>query len=389
VAIDTVKLRSPHISHLAAKAIEEMLNTRTARENSSGKILYEIINGQLIATHDSRVAVQVMRTELVDCKKHFGFVGPPVEIASKPYIFVEGSVHKAMLGHNVWGGPTDILGALRWFIWDVSERLGVDLPLADEWLVHRIDWAEIFNLSLYGVQTYISSLSTAAYRNEGRTVMSYGSESLMAAGRTTAIKFYSKGLEFAKHDAKKLRRLIPQEEVAELQVRANPLLRVEVGIKKPKLEYDFGFAPTVANITQEYVCGVYDVEVGRIVKGGNRSMETVREHDAVQRRLQEVYGEKPRLAHALYGTWCLLAVHGEIRARRELSRAMFYRHLSQLRAAGVAWHGSDLVLKELDGSVPVNFWPNTLDSRCLSDVDPHVHTLCEVGHMYAGSVAAF
>src|SRR5205085_341409 len=62
-----------------------------------------------------------------------------------PYLTIEGSVHKALLGHNIFGGPLHVSQACRWFVADVGARLGLALPPADAWEVGRVDWAEVYD----------------------------------------------------------------------------------------------------------------------------------------------------------------------------------------------------------------------------------------------------
>lgn len=46
-----------------------------------------------------------------------------------PYLEVEGSIDKAMLGHNVDGGPDLVAAAVRWFVGELAGQL--DLPIAE------------------------------------------------------------------------------------------------------------------------------------------------------------------------------------------------------------------------------------------------------------------
>jgi hypothetical protein len=291
-----------------------------------------------------------------------------------------------MLGHNIAGGPTDILGAMRWLVWGVAERFGVSLPLADEWQFHKIDWAEVYDTGLVGCQLYINSLGSASYMGSRRKPALYPNETLYVAGRSSTLKFYCKGVEFAKHDAKRLRSTVDNDDLYELQLLANRLLRVEVSIKLPKLVYEFGSKPFVTDVSDEFCGKIYDIEVSRLVEQGGTPLEIVREYDAVRSRLEGHYNDRPRLVRSLLGTWFQLSVEGELRTYRMMNKATYYRQLTLLREAGVSWIGSDIIKREYEGNLPASFKPIRTDTRRLEVIAPSVLEACRLGNQYAASL---
>jgi II/X family phage/plasmid replication protein len=375
MAVDTVKLRSPSLTEAVATLIESQLITRTAIDRPTGAVLYEITTGSLEGSWDSRVSVKVSREEWVSSRR----LSNPKQVDTvlrpcEPYIEIEGSVHKALMGHNVYGGPCDFLSSCRWFIADIALRLACDLPEADSWLVRRADWAEVYGLSYEAIERYVHGLNNAAFPR--RKVTRYGDEALFCPGTTTTIKVYHKGPEFSKHDYRRLRSLMgsqQQERVLfELQKTANELLRVETTVKARKLDDDFKHPPTVGEMTEAYLMTVHDREIARLLREGGAIMKTVRTHHEVRDRLYEVYSAKPRLAALLFGTWLQLAALGEKVTREKLVKPTFYRHRSQLQAAGVAWHGADVHVVAVATILPADFSPVRSDPRRVIGEDPKV-----------------
>jgi II/X family phage/plasmid replication protein len=374
MAIDTVKLRSPYVIEALAVAVESRLVTRSAVDRPTGELLYELTAGSLEGSWDSRVSVKVCRDEWVSTRR----LSNPKQVDTvlrpcEPYFEVEGSIHKALMGHNVYGGPCDFLSSCRWFIAHLALQLGCELPDADSWLVRRADWAEVYELPYAGIEQYVHGLNNAAFPR--RKVRRYGDESVFCPGATSTVKVYHKGPEFSKHDYRRLRPLMSNQQQQEgflvnLQKRANELLRVETGVKARKLDDDFKHPPTVREMTEAYLVALHDREVARLLREGGATMKTVRKHREVRDRLSEVY--EPRLAALLFGTWLQLAALGEKVTREKLADSTFRRYRKQLQDAGVAWHGADVRIVETASVLPADFSPVRSDPRRVTGEDPRV-----------------
>jgi II/X family phage/plasmid replication protein len=367
MALDTLKVRSPKLSEDVAVHIEQQLIMRVAVDQATGEILYEMFNGPVLASWDSRISVQLMREEWRHCD------GVLNKFRCRPYLVVQGSVHKAMLGHNLYGGPCDLQAAAMWFIQHVAVGLGCELPSAAEWHVRQADWAEVFDLGYDATQLYIHGLNSAKFpRRKHGKLARYGDNSFHVPGDTTTVKVYAKGVEFAAHDGRRLKRILDPQELAILSNKADNLLRVEVSVRAPKLDGDFGHPPTVGEVTTEYLTKVHDVEIARLLKEGTADMETVRKYSDVERRLREFYCDKPRLASTLFATWSKLALVGEWEVRAFMSESTYYRHLACLKAAGVSFLGTDVRLIEVASILPADFSPVRKDPRRLTGEDPKV-----------------
>lgn len=348
--IDTVKLKSPYLGVHQAAAIEQECMRRQAVFVSTGELQYSITTGSLDGSFDERVSVRV-DTEDVPVKDRKGRI---TGTEALPFVLVEGSVHKALLGHNVEGGPCEPVSAITWLLHDIAGRLWSDLPPAARWIVQRVDVAEVYALPCPGAVTeYVHALNLATFPR--RCPRRYGDESIFFPGTTTSVKAYHKGPEFKAHDAKRLRGVWPLDDVVALHVRADCLLRWEVSILSKTLRKDFDGEPTVSKLTQDYIEAIHDKETNKIIKLGKEEMELVRTHREVSARLEAVYGR--RLATSLFGTWVQLAVLGEAVVKQQSSKPTFYRQRKQLVDAAVSWAGADVIERPSALLVPAGFSP--------------------------------
>lgn len=373
MAYDTVKLRSPYIDEELMQKIEHQCILRSGLDLSSGCILYELHVGELLGSWDSRISIKPMREEFVADKNGRVALHP-----CEPYLFVEASVHKILLGHNVYGGPSEFLAACRHLVNLVAELLTVDLHPADWWTVHRVDVANVFALPPAGVKRFFESMQLLSFpRRSKKAMKTVGS--CYFPGKTTTVKFYHKGPEFRLHDAGRLKRFfrllfnqlwgedvnnreLAEKRVAALQRLADNRLRVEVEIHSDKFQYDFGRNPRVSDVTDDYLNGVHDNEIERILREGKQGMETVRSEEAVWQRLHE--NHPARLAHVLHAFWQVMAVRGDEKARERYSKPTFYRNRKLLEACGISWRGSDLVIVANDAIQ--DFAPLRVDRRFCS-----------------------
>jgi II/X family phage/plasmid replication protein len=277
-----------------------------------------------------------------------------------------------MLGHNVWGGPLNILRAVNWLVLDLMRRFDCLLPHGGSWEVQRLDWANVYDLgSSSVVGDYLWAMNQASYPR--RKPHNYGRTGAFFPGDTTAVKFYAKGVEFRRHDYARLRRspaggLVLAKEVAE---RADRFLRVEVSIKAPVLDKAYG-TPLVENIAPEWVADRWEREVQKVIREGRTDMEIVRTAAAVRARLSEVFAA--RLASTLYATWVTFSTLGEDQAKSLMTHDTFYRHRRQLVAVGCSWRGTDVQLIDAAPSFG-NFAPTLVHPSRVVDIHPRVMAL--------------
>lgn len=102
--IDTVKVQSSSISEALARDLEHRLDVKSSLsgvdfETGERSVLYELHSGQV---RDERnlhgVNLRIMRTRIVKDLDAFAIGASRTKtVACKPYLWMEGSVHKAML----------------------------------------------------------------------------------------------------------------------------------------------------------------------------------------------------------------------------------------------------------------------------------------------------
>lgn len=367
---DTIGIKSPYITREKAELIHKKCVRREGIDLSTGELIYQITTGSLEGSYDARISIRVDNKEWQVTEKptemiikHLGDIKSlkvPELIETEWFVYVEASVHKAMLGHNIYGGPTDIQESIDWLVNKVSELLEVDLPVYTDWQIRRVDIAEVFELESYeACKEWFSILTNTSFPR--RQVYRFGDTGLYAKGSSTTVKFYHKGVEFLKHDRCRLKKLLSSSALCNLMEKADCIIRAEVEVKAKKLEYDFGYLPKVNELKDEYFKQLYDTEVKKLLKEGDESMKTVRRTKAVEMRLNKIYEE--RLAGILFGMWLRLSSVGEKAVKGSMSKATYYRNVKLLREAGVSWTGTDII-KTIE-LVPEDFSPISTDIRKL------------------------
>lgn len=399
MAVDTVRLRSPYIDEETAQKIEAECTKRLGLNMKTGDILYEITTGDLKGTFDSRISVQVKRKEWVSesrkglnavTRKGTGKVLTTLEDC-RPYIELEASVHKLFLGHNVYGGTEDFIKSCEYLIMFVEQALGIDLPgkyrpggYARSWSVKRIDFAYIFNLgSMEAIEQFFYLMRNAYYGR--RNAETYGLNGLRFNASTTALKFYHKGPEFRKHDMMRLKRagVLSESQAFEMLVLATELLRVEVEVKSRKLKYDFqstryGSDPFILDITPEYLQSVYETEVARVMKEGKKASAIVRDSLEVEERLRSMYSSAR--ANSLFSAYLRMSNFGVEKYKAAVPKNTYYRHLRELREAGVSVaFNREINLEDVSGVseslLPADFQPLRDDPRRMSGEDGQIQRL--------------
>ena len=317
MALDTVSVRSPSLGESEINHLEAQFFRRSGVEMATGHERYVIFTGELESSADARIGVVIKRKEYVVDRN-----GRPVEVECDPYLLVEASVHKMQLGHNIYGGPTGFLEACRELITLIEKLLDVELPRADLWTVRRVDVALVFRVSEEGCKEFFAGMKNSNFPRRGRGKAFYNM-GFYFPGKTTTLKGYHKGTEFALHDKARLRGFYRnyfmykfgkndlrnherlEKKIQALQRLANSRLRLEVEIHAPKLEYDFGKCPRVDEVSDSYLQQVFDREVEKLLREGKQGMDSVRTNRAVLRRLKDVYGDLN--GQRLHGFWSMLS----------------------------------------------------------------------------------
>lgn len=348
---DTVGILSPDLTNHTVEKIRKSCVEKRAVNLGNGELMYNFTTGCLEGTWDNRILVKLQDRYWIKGENEPEFTGK-----QDTKLYIEGSVHKAMSGHNVYGGPEDFRLAIKWFVSLVSKLLDVELPDSDEWYVIRVDVAECYDLgAAVAVKYYINALGQCKYPR--RKVYTYADETVMVVGRTTAVKLYHKGPDFWKHDRKRLKQVsrYTEERIAELQQIAGRILRAEVEVKSRKLKDDFGEIPKVFQITDDYLNSVAQADLQKLLKEGESEMSTVRTLQEVQARIQMAYPSTK--ARNLFRTWLSLTSIGEQATQADMAKRTFLLHKRQLLDIGVSWVNQRFLSDEDMTVIPTGFAP--------------------------------
>lgn len=407
MAIDTVKLKSPEIDEGTACFLERQCILKQGLELATGEILYEITTGSLEGSWDSRISFKVCREDWVANRN-----GKLEQIACKPFVLVEASIHKFFYGQNIYGNPTNCPELCRLFINLLGEMFAGDAYSKDEasrllpdpmkWEVRRVDWAEMFSLSQAAQAEWFRALKNCKFPRRALKEAKYDT-AVHFPGKFTTLRIYGKGAEFKKHDSPRIRHALMayamrqvkehsgkalidhtaygwiDKKLIALQRLANNRLRAEIQINADKLHYDFkGRYPLVSEVTDDYLVAIFKDQIFKLLKEGKSDMETVRTYDAVQARLALVAGT--RSANNLFAFWMKLAARGEEVVRSDYSKAQFYANRKKLIDSGISWNSSDVFIVPQDTALPRDFMPLPSDvRRCTGKVSANsIFNFCPV-----------
>lgn len=368
--LDTVVLQSPDISEELALKIEEKSVTIEKVNHLVGRRIYKMSSHQLEGSFDYRIRLNVKRERWVVTEQN----RKPCKVQSEPYLEVEGSLQKFVYGHNVMYAVEKWKEAVDFFLDGVTmlldNALGMDgslvLPDYSEWEVCRVDVSANYNLgSPEAVEEYINELKTMYYPRRNHKKGTFQGEfdgSVNWPAKANILKVYDKGKEFKAHDKKRLCKILSDVEMKKVQETASCTLRVELGMRKHYLRELYGEkgrAVKVKDLNEDLLYPVFEAFVASKLKGGV-AMECVRTSDRVLERLVDVYGK--RKGRNMHGAWMMLATHGELYVREQYSKATFCRYMADLRAANVAWYGTDMKKLSYDEkrvtAIPEGFFPS-------------------------------
>ncbi|MET3507884.1 phage/plasmid replication protein, II/X family [Halalkalibacter oceani] len=341
MSVDTVKLRSPFLREEVAEQIENRGMLRQGIDLKTGEKIYAFTTVKLKGMYNSTISVKVERSLK-------GFMNrKPYKKITPPFVTIECSLHKALLGHNILGGTMQFLPSVRWLIQRIEKQLGISLPQAEEWQVRRIDVASTFVFqSAEEVFRWLNGLKFET----NQKIQTFGRHGISMVNSLTALKLYHKGMEFKKNDLKRLKNLLDKTQLHEMQLVADSTLRTEVEIKFRKLRHDYGHEPVVSDITMDYLLHTYNQQVSKFLNEDGNHGWVVREVTAVRRRLSKEYGQ--RRANSLFNVWYQLATLGETEVKKSYCMPTYYEKIRLLKKAGCSWHNVSL---NEENQLPTNF----------------------------------
>lgn len=351
--LDTITLITEALTPEDYTIIQEQLQLRTGVQMATGEEKFS----RYVATLASpNTGAQIRFTvETSRWVKLPGMRGP-YKVPGLKTFRVEGSIHKAMLGHNVYGGPKEPEDAIAWFLVMASEILSLPLPDLDKWYVKRLDWAESFDLgSLDNVRGWIRAKSLVVYPR--REVHFWGDVGFIADGTTTTLRAYAKGPQFHSEGGyKSLLQCADAEYAYNVSKLAEKVLRCEVEIKPDVLEKleDKGRADTITRQWLERT--MYEEQWKKFLRPIDSDSRMAHTAVEVEKRLRDTYGDDSVTMLSLYMVWCTLAVRGEAWYRRQIHRSTWYKQRKALESACISWESTNVLTLDAPQSIQ-DFFP--------------------------------
>lgn len=357
--LDTVVLTTESLTTAQYQHIQMQLQARSGVEPSTGEVKYlRYVASPAIPSTGAIVRMTV------DTAKWVKMPGEkaPYRVACKS-LRVEGSVHKAMHGHNVYGGEPDPQAAMAWLIKAVAALLSCDLPPLERWQCARVDFAASFDLgTLANVRGWIRAKSLVVYPR--REMEFYSDLGFIARGTTTTVRAYAKGPQFHKEGGyKQLLMCSSPDHAFEVSRIADRTLRCEIECKPPKLA-QFSSA---ADITEGWLRSVYEEEWRKLLRPIDSDTRLVHTAVEVANRLASCY---PDHWLSLYLVWCGLAIRGEQYYRQNVPSSTWREQRRKLETASVSWTETDVLTLNSPANV-ASFYPALDEPRHLDEVLPY------------------
>ena len=333
--IDTVVLQTPLDSNLY-RHIRGYMSEKRSVSTQTGEVDYLLYALRSTAgMSEVNCSIKLNQWQVLPGSRQ-----PKKVMLDEPILTIEGSVHKAMLGHNVFSGPRKIQPALRWYLHEVGELFETDMPELKHWLIYRLDVAEIYDLGSEGnVISWINARKLALYPR--RNVQFFANRGLSASGTTTVLRAYAKGQQHFSSGGYAATKRLCHSTYKEIAAEACRYLRCELQINRDKLFSLHSNAPFATIVTEDTVYSLYDSEWAKFMQEAAYDTPAVRASSDVFAVLKQTY---PELAVTLFGAWTIMATQGEGFYKENTSPATFRRHRSLLRDCNVSWFGTDLVI---------------------------------------------
>lgn len=335
--IDTIVLRSTSISDEVANKIERLCIERTGIDFENDEVLYRFTSKELKGSYDASIRVSVNREKWVSSFDSRLNKDVTSKVSCSPFLEIECSLHKFFLGHNILGGSDGLLLQVAHLIAFIEAQFDVSLPSFLEYTISRIDIARVYDLG-DNISNFFRGFSNVYYPR--RQVQKYGDTGLYFPGSHTTLKLYDKGVEFNKHDKKRLRHFLDIGNLKALEDLAFGKLRIELEIKSRKLRHLYNDLPTVKTIVISDLYEQFNDELRRVFKMAEKNTKLYNKSNDVERILFQTYGPN---GYNLLGTWYRLTVNGYEQVKSSMPKTTFYRHINKLKDAGITWNHTDIV----------------------------------------------
>lgn len=363
--IDTIDIYSEKISpELYAELLTKSV-IKTARHQIEDKvhILYEFANCTYQNSYSSKILISLCTEKWIYNER----LKIAEKITCSPYLRIVGSLHKFFLGTNVFGGSDNLKYQVLFLLNSIEKDMELIniLPGYDSWFINRIDYAKIYNVGTQkNVLEYFNSLQNVKYPRS--KTLYFEGESIYKGGRATSIKIYNKMAEYKRNDYKRWKKMHEEKANAILDASA-PLIRCEVEIKKPKLQYDFKKQEIKLNeINKKYMDKIYKIEIYRMLNEGEE-MNKIKNNAQVRMILQnQLSSEMSRLVYGFYNDLCL---NGYKAVKETLPKTTYYRYQKILKELGINYINHDIKNENVVYFNPLTAQSYDLDLICDLDTE--------------------
>lgn len=214
--IDTLKFLIPIDDQSVLNKIKTKFKRFRKDDLETGKMEFEFFNGDLeLGTYHRKIAVKVSN--------------------NPSGLTIEFSIPKYWKGNNVeMIHANELPKIMDQFYGEVCDRIDYTLAHYSTWIIYRLDIC--YNWILENEERVMYAINFLQRLDVARKNKSTYRTTVMFGGRVCSIKFYAKGSEFKKHDAKE----ILFDRSYPLQLFADKILRYEVGLRKDYLAKQLG-----------------------------------------------------------------------------------------------------------------------------------------------------
>lgn len=372
---DTIVTSSPYLNKDQIEKITEFCYKVEKRQMESQKLEYEFYVSEVsVGSYDYRIRIKLMDKEWL----YLGNKTRKIEIPNR-YLRVECSLHKILTGNNLFGGPQRLKLAHKYLVKILEESIGIKLPDSNDWTLDRIDVTTTYNLkTLENAKQFLDQIKEVKFPR--RRSPAWYKTGVAWKGDVTYHKHYLKYPEFISHDYKIIKKKIREKidilyqnnekdkdlkaqkykfmiyELNKLKNMIKGLYRIETEINKPKLQQllkydrielnnDIRFnipgwenkylrdGVHINNVNDEILFNYgYDV-----IKNLFKDCE-VNKMKMESRYVINVLQEKfPTKVNTLFATWKMLNEFGYDYTKENMNERTFYRHIKDLREAGIGW----------------------------------------------------
>ncbi len=330
--IDTVRFKGRFLDPSLVPQIAFELETFVKYKNDM--ILYEFTSGQLQGSFDHRISFKIKTKDWVYDES---LKAPVLAECVAPYFEVELSLHKFFLGHNCFGFDDDLSRIHT--LYDYLEVEIFKTRFIDRSTVEllRIDIAEVYKFSnADDVRKIFHNMQNQRkYRTKP---LRFKDNGIYFPSTVTTFKIYNKHDEFIRHDAKRLKKIMSEDDYNYIFNMSKNCVRLECEIHKKKLNELYGKHVYVEDLIMKKIVEIKDL----YLKEKQRLIFEARDDVAIQivGNVHDVLLQKfnSSKANNLYAFWMSMVMSGEEETRRKFKQSYYYASKKIFRELGIPFY---------------------------------------------------